>query len=125
MLNSNSAESEVADGSCETSEGKQSSKFSKLNGKYFSFPLKSRKDVSLKNEENLESIEKIRSGDGRDEIPSGRSPGFFKNIKKRLQIRKLMPSKSKQKVGEYISLLIVILLHFPIFFFYRFYKKIL
>ncbi|XP_033211771.1 uncharacterized protein LOC117169476 [Belonocnema kinseyi] len=98
MLNSNSAESEVADGSCETSQGKQSSKFSRLNGKYFSFPSKSRKDVSLKNEENLESIEKIRSGDGRDEIPSGRSPGFFKNIKKRLQIRKLVPSRSKQKV---------------------------
>ena len=117
MLNSNSEEGEVADGSSVTSEGKQGSKFSKLNGKYFSSPQKSRKDISLKNEESFESIEKIRSGDGKGDIPSGRSLGFFKNIKKRLQIRKLMPSKSKQKVGDLkLVLLILVLVHFSIKF---------
>ena len=94
MFDPNTEKTAVADGSSVTTEVKQDLK---LSGKYFSFLVKSRKNVSLKNEENYDSAERLRSSEDID-LPAGRNIGFFKNIKRILQVRKLTPCKSKQKV---------------------------
>lgn len=86
MLNSNSEETPISVGSSVNGN----SKISKLTGKYFNFHLKNRKESSSKLEENCESI--------KNEPSSGRNSDFLKNLKKKLQFKKLMPSKSRQRI---------------------------
>lgn len=92
MLNSNLEEISV--GSSVTGN----SKISKLTGKYFNIHLKSRKESSSKIEENFEANEKMKI-EGKCESPA-RNSDFLRNLKKKLQFRKFMPTKSRQKVSE-------------------------
>lgn len=94
MLNSNSEETPISVGSSVNGN----SKISKLTGKYFHFHLKNRKESSSKLEENCESI--------KNEPSSGRNSDFLKNLKKKLQFKKLMPSKSRQRVSATGTLII-------------------
>lgn len=94
MLNSNSEETPLSVGSSVTGN----TKISKITGKYFNFYLKNRKESSSKIEENCESTEKNRN-ERKAESPSERNSEFLKNLKKKLQFRKLMPTKSRQRVS--------------------------